>query len=45
MLRAPGAGETVRADYASLALTLGPHPLALLRSELDRLGFPDARAR
>jgi error-prone DNA polymerase len=36
LLRAPGAGETVRADYSSLGLTLGPHPLALLRRVLDR---------
>ena len=36
LLRPPGPGETVRADYASTGLTLGPHPLALLRAELDR---------
>jgi error-prone DNA polymerase len=28
------AGETVVADYASLGLTLGPHPLSLLRARL-----------
>jgi error-prone DNA polymerase len=38
MLRAPQAGESVCADYASLGLTLGPHPLALLRDNLGRLG-------
>jgi len=38
MLRAPQAGESVCADYASLGLTLGPHPLALLRDNLERLG-------
>ncbi|WP_347260297.1 error-prone DNA polymerase [Rudaea sp.] len=31
----PGAGETVLADYASTGLTLGPHPLALLRGQLE----------
>lgn len=31
MLRPPSAGEDVIADYASLGLTLGAHPLALLR--------------
>ncbi len=36
-LPAPTEGENVVADYASLGLTLGRHPLALLRSELHRL--------
>ena len=31
MLRPPHEGEDVVADYASLGLTLGSHPLALLR--------------
>ncbi|SDX15898.1 error-prone DNA polymerase [Lysobacter enzymogenes] len=30
----PSAGEDVQADYALLGTTLGPHPLALLRSAL-----------
>jgi len=30
----PSAGEDVRADYDMLGTTLGPHPLALLRSAL-----------
>jgi error-prone DNA polymerase len=30
------------ADYASLGLTLGRHPLALLRHRLSRLGLIDA---
>lgn len=30
----PSAGEDVRADYALLGTTLGPHPLALLRGAL-----------
>ena len=29
---APGAGQDLLADYASLGLTLGAHPLALLRA-------------
>ena len=37
MLRAPHAGESVCADYASIGLTLGPHPLALLRQQLKTL--------
>ena len=38
-LAAPGEGEDIVADYASLGLTLGRHPLALLRSRLGRLGM------
>jgi error-prone DNA polymerase len=34
-LEAPGEGEEIVADYASLGLTLGRHPLALLRHRLD----------
>jgi error-prone DNA polymerase len=33
-LRAPREGEDIAADYASLGLTLGRHPLALLRKRL-----------
>jgi error-prone DNA polymerase len=33
-LQAPGEGEEIVADYASLGLTLGRHPLALLRTHL-----------
>lgn len=36
-LRAPTEGEELVADYRSLGLTLGRHPLALLRAKLDRL--------
>jgi error-prone DNA polymerase len=36
-LAAPGEGEEIVADYASLGLTLGRHPLALLRPRLDRM--------
>jgi error-prone DNA polymerase len=35
-LRAPTEGEDIVADYASTGLTLGQHPLALLRSRLAR---------
>jgi error-prone DNA polymerase len=34
LLRAPTEGERIVADYASLGLTLGRHPLALLRDAL-----------
>jgi error-prone DNA polymerase len=42
-LAAPGEGEEIIADYASLGLTLGRHPLALLRDRLARLGMLSAR--
>ncbi|MEJ2345791.1 MAG: error-prone DNA polymerase [Gammaproteobacteria bacterium] len=35
-LRTPTEGEDLVADYSSLGLTLGRHPLALLRAELVR---------
>ena len=34
LLRAPTEGEAISADYAALGLTLGRHPLALLRARL-----------
>jgi DNA-directed DNA polymerase III PolC len=34
LLRAPTEGEVISADYAALGLTLGRHPLALLRARL-----------
>jgi len=37
LLRTPGEGESLVADYASMGLSLGRHPLALLRKHLDRL--------
>jgi error-prone DNA polymerase len=37
MLRPPTEGEDLIADYASMGLTLGRHPLAMLRKRLDRL--------
>jgi len=37
------AGERVVLDYAGTGLTLGPHPLALLRGELARRGAVSTR--
>ncbi|KPK07119.1 MAG: hypothetical protein AMJ64_07485 [Betaproteobacteria bacterium SG8_39] len=42
VLPAPGVGEQIVADYASLGFTLGPHPLALLRPRLSRLHVVNA---
>lgn len=36
LLAPPGEGEDIVADYEGLGLTLGRHPLALLRTRLDR---------
>ncbi|MBX9605676.1 MAG: error-prone DNA polymerase, partial [Gammaproteobacteria bacterium] len=36
LLRRPGEGEDIVADYAHLGFTLGRHPLALLRERLQR---------
>ena len=38
----PAEGEEILADYASLGLTLGRHPLALLRNDLENLGVTKA---
>nr|NIP71821.1 error-prone DNA polymerase [Gammaproteobacteria bacterium]NIR28440.1 error-prone DNA polymerase [Gammaproteobacteria bacterium]NIR96886.1 error-prone DNA polymerase [Gammaproteobacteria bacterium]NIT62587.1 error-prone DNA polymerase [Gammaproteobacteria bacterium]NIV19544.1 error-prone DNA polymerase [Gammaproteobacteria bacterium] len=38
----PTEGQDLIADYASTGLTLGRHPLALLRGRLERLGYPPA---
>jgi error-prone DNA polymerase len=43
-LPAPGEGENIVADYASLGLTLGRHPIALLRDRLQELKLIPARA-
>ncbi|WP_206931571.1 error-prone DNA polymerase [Roseococcus thiosulfatophilus] len=40
----PSAGERVVLDYASTGLTLGPHPLALLRPRLAAMRCSDTRA-
>ena len=41
-LRPPTEGEDLVADYASLGLTLGRHPLALLRGRLGRMRLATA---
>ena len=41
-LIAPSEGEDLVADYSSLGLTLGRHPLALLRQRLHRLRLATA---
>jgi error-prone DNA polymerase len=41
-LAAPGEAEDLVADYASLGLTLGRHPLALLRPRLARMRLATA---
>jgi error-prone DNA polymerase len=38
-LAAPTEGEDMVADYASLGLTLGRHPVALLRARLEKLSM------
>jgi error-prone DNA polymerase len=42
-LRPPTEGEDLVADYASLGLTLGRHPLALLRDRLKRMQLATAK--
>ena len=42
-LAPPREGEEIVADYASLGLTLGRHPLALLRENLEKRGLITAR--
>jgi error-prone DNA polymerase len=44
LLKAPTEGEDVVADYRHLGLTLGRHPIALLRSRLDTLAVVPATA-
>jgi error-prone DNA polymerase len=44
VLARPQEGEEIIADYASLGLTLGRHPLALLREKLQELRMVDARS-
>ena len=41
-LEAPREGEDIAADYRSLGLTLGRHPLALLRKKLQRMRLASA---
>jgi error-prone DNA polymerase len=42
-LARPREGEEIVADYASLGLTLGRHPVALLRERLARMNLQTAR--
>ena len=42
LLKAPSEGEQLVDDYASTGLSLGRHPMALLRSRLMRLGLQPA---
>ncbi len=42
LLRKPSEGQSIVSDYQSLGLTLGRHPLHLLRSRLDRYGYRTA---
>ncbi len=44
MLRRPSEGEGIAADYRHLGLTLGRHPLALLRARFAELEIRDARS-
>ncbi len=41
-LAAPTEGEDIVADYRSLGIPMGRHPLALLRTQLDRLRIEPA---
>jgi error-prone DNA polymerase len=43
LLRTPTEGERIVADYASVGLTLGRHPLALLRDSLQSKHLVSAR--
>jgi hypothetical protein len=44
MLRRPTEGEDIAADYGHLGVSLGRHPLALLRGRLTAMGVLDARS-
>jgi error-prone DNA polymerase len=43
ILRRPTEGEDIAADYRHVGVSLGPHPLALLRHKLDAAGIRTAR--
>jgi error-prone DNA polymerase len=43
MLRRPKEGENIAADYRHVGVSLGRHPLELLRSKLESLGIASAR--
>ena len=42
MLRRPTEGQDIVADYQSLGLTLGRHPMRLIRPHLDRYRYVSA---
>jgi error-prone DNA polymerase len=42
MLRRPTEGQDIVADYQSLGLTLGRHPMALIRQQLDKHHYVSA---
>ncbi|HET7157609.1 MAG TPA: error-prone DNA polymerase, partial [Burkholderiales bacterium] len=42
LLASPSVGEDIVADYRSVGLTLGPHPLTLLRGRLQRMRLATA---
>ena len=44
VLAAPGEGEELVSDYATLSLTLGRHPLSLLRGHLQQRRYSTAAA-
>ena len=44
MLTAPAEGQDIVADYRATGLTLGRHPLALLRARFERAGYLAAAA-
>jgi error-prone DNA polymerase len=44
LLAPPTEGQNIAADYRSAGLTLGRHPLALLREELDGAGIATSKA-
>jgi error-prone DNA polymerase len=43
ILRRPTEGEDIAADYRHVGVSLGPHPLILLRNKLDSAGIKTAR--
>jgi error-prone DNA polymerase len=44
LLRRPTEGDDIAADYRNIGVSLGRHPLALLRQRLDAAGLQTARA-
>jgi error-prone DNA polymerase len=44
LLRKPTEGDDIAADYRHVGVSLGRHPLALIRARLDALGIDAARA-